>query len=31
MRRTLSATDANNHLADALRQAEDGDLVLITR
>ncbi len=31
MRRTLSATDANNHLADALRQAEAGDLVLITR
>ncbi len=31
MRRTLSAADAKNRLADALRQAESGDLVLITR
>ena len=29
--RTLSAADAKNRLADALRQAENGDLVLITR
>ena len=31
MRRTLSAADAKNRFADALRQAESGDLVLITR
>ncbi len=31
MRRTLSAADAKKHLADALRRAEAGDLVLITR
>ncbi len=30
-RRFLSAADARNQLADALRQAEAGDLVLITR
>ncbi len=31
MRRTLSAADAKKHPADALRRAESGDLVLITR
>ncbi len=31
MRRILSAADAKNRLADALRQAESSDLVLITR
>ncbi len=31
MRRTLSAADAKNRFADVLRQAESGDLVLITR
>ncbi len=31
MRRTISAADAKNRLADALRQAEAGELVLITR
>ncbi len=31
MRRILSAADARNRLADALRQAESSDLVLITR
>ncbi len=31
MRRTLSAADAKNRLSDALRQAENGDLVVITR
>ncbi len=31
MRRTISAADAKNRLADALRRAEAGDLVLITR
>ena len=31
MHRNLSATDAKARLADALRQAENGDVVLITR
>ncbi len=31
MRRTLTAADAKNRFADALRQAEGGDVVLITR
>ncbi len=31
MRRTLSAAAAKNRLSDALRQAENGDLVIITR
>ncbi len=31
MHHILSATDAKNRFADALRQAENGDLVLIAR
>ena len=31
MRHTLSASDAKNRFADALRRAEGGDVVAITR